>query len=443
MTKTATIIDPYRRNCEIIRSFFAKPIVLLIAVACSLEVIFKLSLGFIGSKPNSLLSFNFDVFSTLLAIAFFLLYFRSKRNPSYVSYKAPFVLIRIVMILQLICCTLAFILILLFIAFGSSLGNVFGTSLTLATYFLPLLIIDILKSVGILILISSFKKCTTTIYLTSAGSLLSGISYIAYCIYSSVIAVLSVLIFPQMIQSIYDAIMLSLQNYNIQGLQAVQYVAPSTTTIISSALDFIVCILFGIFAISFYKYINKITNDIVVNTRPKETSNNTLFNEAESTPVTPNESIKNFTPQSVFGIDENTTTAIIANSKETIDNKPDVESKITGNLNLQHHQEPLEDIQIASDINSDTHSYKQVLFNENPYADKASQLNDNVIKNSEDNINDSDEDKTKSQPLSDIAENNEPLVAIPTKVATQTCPACGAKLDIDKTICDNCGCILK
>ena len=86
-------INPYRRNCEVMRKFFAKPIFLITGIVFSICVIVNLILGLL-IKQN----IYFDFMTVASCIAFFMFYFTARSKKESVSFRVPTVMLDIVSI---------------------------------------------------------------------------------------------------------------------------------------------------------------------------------------------------------------------------------------------------------------------------------------------------------------------------------------------------------
>lgn len=89
-------INPYRRNCEIIRKFFAKPIFLVSGIAFLIFNLFELIISVFSAK------FAFNYISCALGISFLIFFFTARSKKESVSFKAPIVIMDIVSIVGIV-----------------------------------------------------------------------------------------------------------------------------------------------------------------------------------------------------------------------------------------------------------------------------------------------------------------------------------------------------
>lgn len=104
-------INPYRRNCEVIRKFFARPVFLASGIALSIVIAANLITSTLAKIPAAILSFNFMLIAP--CAAFFMLFFMARSKKAFVSFKPPIVLMKIVSIVGIILSSLTILWILL------------------------------------------------------------------------------------------------------------------------------------------------------------------------------------------------------------------------------------------------------------------------------------------------------------------------------------------
>lgn len=313
-------INPYRRNCEIMRKFFAKPIFLIIGIALLIYVI--------SNSVFSLLSnqfIYFDFMSVAMCIAFFLFYFKARSKKDFVSFRAPTVLLDVVSIIGIVFSGLitlfsGFLTVLFMLPTKSADIEYHGSyeflwsTLGKAMYDLAVIILPVITVLGILFLFFfiamqrmtlSFKKSLSTVYLQRKGSVMFGIASIILAVVS-IICYSGVTVIPFMgVEGFFTSLS---QGINISAL----------------AQGFLVTLLFVLFAIlgfMYNSYIKKLVSSIetgkTVQPEPSNISveeinendfpltlwedSETNFNYAQQVPVTyPVE----FTPLAVFGDNE-------------------------------------------------------------------------------------------------------------------------------------------
>lgn len=195
-------INPYRRNCEVMRKFFAKPIFLITGIVFSICVIVNLILGLL-IKQN----IYFDFMTVASCIAFFMFYFTARSKKESVSFRVPTVMLDIVSIIGIVFSGLASA----FCGFYTVLTiftNIFSAdspaveyhgydailaSIAESLHTAFLVIFPILTVISLLLLFYfigmqrmclSFKKSLSNIYLQRKGSVLFGIMSVVFVMLS-------------------------------------------------------------------------------------------------------------------------------------------------------------------------------------------------------------------------------------------------------------------
>lgn len=195
-------INPYRRNCEVMRKFFAKPIFLITGIVFSICVIVNLILGLL-IKQN----IYFDFMTVASCIAFFMFYFTARSKKESVSFRVPTVMLDIVSIIGIVFSGLASA----FCGFYTVLTiftNIFSAdspavdyhgydailaSIAEGLHTAFLVIFPILTVISLLLLFYfigmqrmclSFKKSLSNIYLQRKGSVLFGIMSVVFVMLS-------------------------------------------------------------------------------------------------------------------------------------------------------------------------------------------------------------------------------------------------------------------
>ena len=234
-------INPYRRNCEVIKNFFSNPLILIISILLFTSSIASIAINLL---VNSTLSI--PIVGILSAVGFLLFYLKGKSKNEVTSFSAPANLLTTSSVVAIILNTLAVavsILLLCLTNFGvnllentasyisiGSLDFVFTSILKSFIIYIPMYALNILSAIAMLVLLGSFKKSSTSIYLYKKGSIFFAVS-------SFVLAVIQITL------DLFNGISLSLV---LDGLTAI--------TLIS----------LGIFAIMYNRYITNVSSNISV-----------------------------------------------------------------------------------------------------------------------------------------------------------------------------------
>ncbi|MGN0490949.1 zinc ribbon domain-containing protein [Ruminococcus sp.] len=332
-------INPYRRNCEIMRKFFAKPIFLITGIVLSVYIIANTVLCLMSNQVPV-----FDFMSVAVCIAFFLFYFKARSKKDLVSFRAPVTLMQVVCIIGIIffgiailvlCAT--YFLMMIFRQYGNpfeeGLRLVFANvTTTVIQLMLPVLffisILGVLFFIGMLRLTCSFSKSLSNIYLQRKGALMFGVM-------SLILAVVSIICFTGA-TTIY---LFGIDEFFVSLLQGI-----NIPTLVQGLLVTLIFVLYAILGFMYNSYIKKLVNSLEtgrpVQNIPDETEevfdNNPTLNmwaeteadgqaHRQATVTRPVE----FTPQAVFG-----------------DNKPDevvtipTEYQPPNNDNIDNMQNP-------------------------------------------------------------------------------------------------------
>lgn len=307
-------INPYRRNCEIMRRFFAKPIFLISGI-----LLFTLNLTeIIVGVISSMYSFNFIY--AALCVAFFTFYFTARSKKENVTFRAPTVLMDVVSIVGIVFSGLIFLssgfMTVLFMLptkpvyteyHGSYefLWSTLGKALCdLAVMFFPIVtalsLLFLLYFIGMQRITLSFKKSLSNIYLQRKGAVMFGVM-------SLILAVVSIIYYTGLttipFSGFEEYLMLFSQRINIPAL-------------VQGLLVTLIFVLYAIIGFMYNSYIKKLSNSIETGRPVQETTNNSekvtesnptldmwaeseTFNQPhrQATVARPVE----FTPQAVFG----------------------------------------------------------------------------------------------------------------------------------------------
>lgn len=303
-------INPYRRNCEVMRKFFAKPIFLIICIVLLINVVINFVLNLI----------ILDFLSILLCVAFFMFYFTARSKKDFVSFRAPTVLMDIVSIVGIVfsglitvCSGLLSVLFLLPDGSpdinNSEITGIPYSSIGKAIHDLLAVICPVVTVLGIIFLIYfigmqritlSFKKSLSNIYLQRKGAVMFGVM-------SLILAVVSFIYYTGLttipFSGFEEYLMLFSQGINIPALVQGFFVT-------------LIFVLYAILGFMYNSYIKKLVNTIETG-RPVQplpdkeegvTNNNPTLNmwaesetfnqpHRQATVTRPLE----FTPKAVFG----------------------------------------------------------------------------------------------------------------------------------------------
>ena len=308
-------INPYRRNCEIMRKFFAKPIFLIIGIVLLVYLTANTALCFLSKQVPV-----FDFMSTAICIASFMFYFKAHSRKEYVSFKAPTILMDVVSIVGIVFSGLIFVfsgfMTVLFMLpakpvdmeyHGSYefLWSTLGKAVhELAIIFFPIVavlsLLFLLYFIGMQRMTLSFKKSLSNIYLQRKGAVIFGMT-------SIILAVVSVICYMGMMTipftGIEEFIASLLRGINIPSL-------------VQGLLITLIFVLYAILGFMYNLYIKKLANTLetgrpvqTVDYKAEEiTENNPTLNiwtesdadsqaHKQATVTRPVE----FTPQTVFG----------------------------------------------------------------------------------------------------------------------------------------------
>lgn len=308
-------INPYRRNCEVMRKFFAKPIFLIICIVLLINVVKNFVLNLILDYVIIL-----DFLSILLCVAFFMFYFTARSKKDFVSFRAPTVLMDIVSIVGIVfsglitvCSGLLSVLFLLPDGSpdinNSEITGIPYSSIGKAIHDLLAVICPVVTVLGIIFLIYfigmqritlSFKKSLSNIYLQRKGAVMFGVM-------SLILAVVSFIYYTGLttipFSGFEEYLMLFSQGINIPAL-------------VQGLLVTLILVLYAILGFMYNSYIKKLVNSIETS-RPVQplsdkeegvTNNNPTLNmwaesetfnqpHRQATVTRPVE----FTPKAVFG----------------------------------------------------------------------------------------------------------------------------------------------
>lgn len=254
-------INPYKRNCEVIKKFFSKPITLIISVILFISAVTSVSVGIVSNNISSM-----PLGELLSAIGFLVFYIKGKSKRDNISFNAPANILIISNIIYMVVNIVALAFSALFLILNSfgfnllentasylSIGNldfVFTSLLNSFVIYSPIYLLNILAAIAMLVLLGSVKKSSRSIYLYKRGSIF--LELVSFALASTHIAII-----------VYNGISIST-------------VAPAVQVIIS--------IVFGFFSMMYYRFINNISNNVFVPQPTIETIDTTV--ESTTAPVT-------------------------------------------------------------------------------------------------------------------------------------------------------------
>jgi hypothetical protein len=245
-------INPYNKNNLVLRNFFRKPVTLIVAIVYTLCILASFAYSFITiyqtgfdklfSDPGNIPIISLEI---LPAIAFFMLFFRSRSKKPEVSFRAPInliyvytiIYISILGLLALLCCTVGvamFLYLFLLLIFA----------------IVPLAIL-LLYYISYLKLFCSISQSSKTIYLRKNGS--------SFLIVMSILsAVLGLLCSASFTVDFFNAFA---KNINSSEFGAVN-LFDDASFILGGINIFVESIVIAVFAGSYKAYINKVSNSI-------------------------------------------------------------------------------------------------------------------------------------------------------------------------------------
>lgn len=300
-------INPYRRNCEIMRKFFSKPIFLITGIVLLIFVIANSAFRLLSDQIPV-----FDFISIATGIAFLVFYFKARSKKDFVSFGAPTTLMDVVSIIGIVfsglitavsaCLSALFILVVKNQETQhTSLENtIIDTICKISPLITILGIIFLIYFIGMLRMTLSFRKSLSTVYLQRKGSVMFGVM-------SFILAVVSIICFTGA-TTIY---LIGIDEFFVSLLQGI-----NIPTLVQGLLVTLIFVLYAILGFMYNSYIKKLSNSIETGRPVQETTNNSekvtesnptldmwaeseTFNQPhrQATVTRPVE----FTPQAVFG----------------------------------------------------------------------------------------------------------------------------------------------
>lgn len=300
-------INPYRRNCEIMRRFFAKPIFLITGIVLLIFVIANSAFRLLSDQIPV-----FDFISIATAIAFLVFYFKARSKKDFVSFGTPTTLMDVVSIIGIVfsglitavsaCLSALFILVVKNQENQhTSLENtIIDTICKISPLIAILGIIFLIYFIGMLRMTLSFRKSLSTVYLQRKGSVMFGVM-------SLILAVVSIICFTGA-TTIY---LIGIDEFFVSLLQGI-----NIPTLVQGLLITLIFVLYAILGFMYNSYIKRLVSSIETgrpvqktpNKTEEVTDNNPTLNmwaeteadgqsHRQATVTRPGE----FTPQVVFG----------------------------------------------------------------------------------------------------------------------------------------------
>ena len=228
-------INPYRYNCEILKKFFANPIILIISFLFFVSAITSVTVGCFFT--GTILSL-FPVVELQSAIGFLFFYIKGRKKAEIFSFSQPINTLTIASIVSIAVNTLALIVIALIFIFEYSFNlsenilsyYVLDDAIDLLMFYAPICFMNLLSSISLLVLLNSIKKSSKSIYLYKSGS-------IFFAFTSFVYAVILICL------NVYEGILI---------------------TSIGSAVNIIVLIMLGVFSIMYNRYITNGSSNVFI-----------------------------------------------------------------------------------------------------------------------------------------------------------------------------------
>lgn len=266
-------INPYRHNCEIVKKFFANPIIIIISIlfflASTVSVAVDIMTHFFSSIP---------ITSFISAIGFLLFFIKGKFKKDVTSFNEPAIVLTVSCILSIVTNALATLAILLCVLFSFSdifentvsfisIGNldfVLDSIISSFYLYLPIFLLNILSASALLVLNNSIKKSSSSIYLYKKGSIFFAITSFALAL-------------AQIILIIYKC-------FSIEC--------------ITTAFEAILSVTLGIFSIMYNRYISNVSGYIYVPQPVDKTPTSAPSSEPEQKPYESMLSTENRSEQS-------------------------------------------------------------------------------------------------------------------------------------------------
>lgn len=267
---------PYQQNVQILKGFFSKPLTLICGIVAGISALFGTVHINSGSGGTSI-SMSASVgpggsVSILLCLALIFLYIKSRSNDP-MPFGSMVTLIKIYAVIGIIAAGMATLVMAgLTVAVNLFLNDAFRYFIMFIIIVAPFVLITLLHSVAMLLWSNSIKKGATSVYLSSRGSVLLGVTSILLAVAGIVTTIAVTLYIKSYGNEISEFLRQLADKYpnfhynNIlesnSDLQSIFLSAATVITIISSALSVVFYGLLAALAFSFHIYIKKRTNGI-------------------------------------------------------------------------------------------------------------------------------------------------------------------------------------
>lgn len=226
-------INPYRRNCEVLKNFFGKPIILIIPILFFISAISSVAVNILAGN-----TLTFPLVKLMSAIGFLFFYLKGRKKSEVTSFGQPVNTLTTAGILSIVANVLGLVIIALMLIFEYSLNlseNILSyylleDAIDLLIFNAPVCVMYIISSIASLVLLGSIKKSSKSIYLFKTGSLF----FVITCFVTALVLI---------------------------GLNVYQGIS---IALISPAIDSIVLIMLGVFAIMYNRYITNVSSNISV-----------------------------------------------------------------------------------------------------------------------------------------------------------------------------------
>lgn len=255
----SNVIYPYRQNVGIMKKFFSKPIVLLLAVANCLFIVTTTVTSFVFDSAH--LGLSIFVYPIINAIAFFLFYFNAKSNKPVVSFNVSIILLKILQIITIVLNGTGIIAFLgiLFFAIIPATSSIIPISYMGVMSFLAIaVVVQLLQSISMLVLLCSFKKSTSSVYLYKKGAVFTAVATIFLIFASAASIYVSIMYLPEATSQFYATLQEAFPSSVHHTLSSEKNIC--ITNIVIYVFEFILYILTIIFAFSYNRYISKLSN---------------------------------------------------------------------------------------------------------------------------------------------------------------------------------------
>lgn len=248
-----TQINPYRRNCEILQKFFAKPLTLIIALA--------FCFSYISESIYTLICYNsvaFNAITLFSILGFSRLYFTSKKingktPKSSIGILETYSIINIIFSgLLLLCVILAGVLSTLY---PSSTIFQFLNSIDIyiVACIVPSAIINLFLYIAMLKMLGAFRKSTSSVFLSKKGSVFFGVMSLIALVYNG-----AMIFFELPLNGLLSQ---AEQKYFVDT-----YIPDSSLlfiiTVVSGVISCILYLLLAMYAFSYNSYIKSHCNKI-------------------------------------------------------------------------------------------------------------------------------------------------------------------------------------